>query len=142
VFFLNRPLRSLKDASGRRVFSNVQGDFNLAALPDVLDRQRRNRALTWQGVARGIWNQSERSTLTGTAKPGDTTCQHALFMLRWLGRTPESFPPSSTDDAKMTPLPFAGPDQWLRWDPRKLYAALDSERRERSLTWPQLAREW
>ncbi len=131
----------------------MQGDFDIAALFDALDSQRRNRALSWQGVARGMWNQSAElnaqrddhpisaSTLTGMAKRGDTTCQHALFMLRWLDRTPESFLPGSTDDAQRAPLPSAGPDQRLRWDLLKLYAALDSQRRERSLTWPQLARE-
>ena len=64
-----------------------------------------------------------------------------FFMLRWLGRTPESFMPGSTADAKTTALPFVGPAQRLRWDLRKLYDTLDSQRRERSLTWPQLAHE-
>ncbi len=65
--------------------------------------------------------------------------QHALFMVRWLGRAPESFMPGST--AKSTALPLAGSDQRLRWDLQKLYDALDSKRRERSFTWPQLAHE-
>ena len=34
-----------------------------------------------------------------------------FFMLRWLGRTPESFMPGSTADAKRTALTFAGADQ-------------------------------
>ncbi len=130
---------------------DLQSDFDIAALFDALDSQRRNRALTWQAVARELWDQSaalnarrddhpiSASTLTGMAKRRDTTCQHALFMLRWLGRTPESFMPGST--AKNTALPFAGSDQRLRWDLQKLYAALDSQRRERSFTWPQLAHE-
>ena len=132
---------------------NVQIDFDIAALFDVLDSQRRSRALTWQGVARELWDQSaalnarrddhpiSASTLTGMAKRGDTTCQHALFMLRWLGRAPESFMPGSMADANTTALPIAGPDQRLRWDLQKLYDALDSQRRERSFTWPQLAHE-
>jgi hypothetical protein len=128
-------------------------DFDIAALFDSLDAQRRNRALSWQGVARELWNQSaalnaqrddhpiSASTLTGMAKRGDTTCQHALFMLRWLGRTPESFIPGSAADAERTALPFVGPDQRLRWDLQRLYDALDSRRRERSFTWPLLAHE-
>ena len=130
-----------------------QIDFDIAALFDALDSQRRNRALSWQGVARELWDQSatlnarrddhpiSASTLTGMAKRMDTSCQHALFMLRWLGRTPESFMPGSTADANKTALPSAGPDRRLRWDLQKLYAALDSQRRERSFTWQQLARE-
>jgi hypothetical protein len=81
---------------------NAPHDFDIAALFDALDVQRRNRALSWQGVAREIWNQSavlnahrddhpiSASTLTGMPNRRDTTCQHALFMLRWLGRTPEA----------------------------------------------------
>jgi len=132
---------------------NVQMEFDIAALFEALDSQRRNRALSWQGVAQELWHQSaalnarrndhpiSASTLTGMAKRRDTTCQHALFMLRWLGRTPDSFMPGSTADAQRTALPFVGPDQRLRWDLQKLYAALDSQRRERSFTWPQLAHE-
>ncbi len=132
---------------------DVQIDFDIAALFDALDSQRRNRALNWQGVAKELWDQSaalnaqrddhpiSASTLTGMAKRRDTTCQHALFMLRWLGRTPESFMPGSTADAKRAALPFVGLDQRLRWDLQKLYDALDSQRRKRSLTWPQLAHE-
>ena len=81
------------------------------------------------------------STLTGIAKRGDCTCQHALFILRWLGRTPESFltmPPAPRHDAI---LPSAGPDQRLRWDLGAVYDALDQHRRERDLTWKELARK-
>jgi len=131
----------------------VQIDFDIAALFEALDSQRRNRALSWQGVAQELWDQSaalnkrrndhpiSASTLTGMVKRKDTTCQHALFMLRWLGRAPESFVPGSTVDAPRTALPFVGPDQRLRWNLQELYDALDSRRRERSFTWPQLAQE-
>jgi hypothetical protein len=137
---------------------NVQIDFDIAALFEALDSQRRSRALSWQGVARELWDQSaalnarrndhpiKASTLTGMLKLKDTTCQHALFMLRWLGRTPESFMPGSTADAQTadaqrTALPAVGPDQRLRWNLKKLSDALDSQRRERGFTWAQLAQE-
>ena len=132
---------------------NVRIEFDAVALFEALDSQRRDRALSWQGVAQELWDQSaalnarrddhpiSASTVTGMAKQRDTSCQHALFMLRWLGRTPESFMPGSTADAKRTALPFAGPDRRLRWDLQKLYDALDSRRRERSFTWRQLALE-
>ena len=132
---------------------SVQIDFDGVALFDALDSQRRNRALSWQGVAQELWDQSaalnvqrgdhpiSASTLTGIAKRGDTTCQHALFILRWLGRTPESFMAGSTADASRTALPIVGPHQRLRWNLQELYDALDSQRREQSLTWPQLAHE-
>ncbi len=126
-------------------------DFDIAALFDALDAQRRSRGLTWSGVAREIWDQSAAlnavradhpispSTLTGMAKRGDTTCQHALFMLRWLRRTPESFLPGAKTDTPPARHPLIGPDRRLRWDLKKLHEALDAQRRERSLTWAQLA---
>jgi hypothetical protein len=132
---------------------NSQTDFNVGALFSALDAQRRDRRLNWQGVARELWDLSatlsarrndhpiSASTLTGMAKRKDTSCQHALFMLRWLDRTPESFVPGSTGDARKNVFPRAGPDQRLRWDLQRLFDSLDTHRRERTLTWPQLARE-
>lgn len=132
---------------------NAPIDFNIAALFDALDAQRRDRTLSWQGVAEELWNQSatlnaqrndhpiSASTLTSMAKRGDTTCQHALFMLRWLGREPESFFPGATVDTNRTALPLAEPDKRLRWDLQKLWDSLDAQRRERCLSWPQLAHE-
>jgi hypothetical protein len=69
---------------------NVQIDFDIAALFEGLDSQRRNRALSWQGVAQELWDQSaalnkrrndhpmSASTLTSMAKRRDTTC-HLRF---------------------------------------------------------------
>ena len=88
-----------------------------------MEAQRVDRGISWQQVAAELWDQSivlnERrrdhpisaSTLTGIAKRGDCTCQHALFILRWLRRTPESFlipPPIATDEAM---LPVVGRDE-------------------------------
>jgi hypothetical protein len=42
------------------------------------------------------------------ATRGDTTCQHALFMLRWLGRAPETFVPGPAACATRAALPVAG----------------------------------
>ncbi len=68
---------------------NVQIDFDIAALSDALDSQRRNRGMSWQGVAKEQWDQSatlnarrddhpiSASTLTGMTKRRDTSCQHA-----------------------------------------------------------------
>ncbi|HKW10330.1 MAG TPA: hypothetical protein VJO33_08115, partial [Gemmatimonadaceae bacterium] len=81
-----------------------------------------------------------RATLTGIAKRGDTTCQHALFILRWLGRDAESFMSVAASNGN-TALPSVGPDRRLRWNLAALYDALDARRRERELTWRALARE-
>jgi hypothetical protein len=104
-------------------------------------------------VAREIWELSSElneqrtdhpispATLTGMPKRGDTTCQHALFFLRWLARSPESFMPGVEPRTYEQPLPAVGADRRLRWNLKKLHGALDTQRRERGLTWNQLAHE-
>jgi hypothetical protein len=132
--------------------SQVPGDFDPRALFEALDRQRQERDLSWSGVARELWAMSAElntlrprdhplapATITNLAKNGDTSCQHALFFLRWLGRTPESFVPGAEDAGR--PLPECGPDRRPRWHLERLHGALDEERRARSLTWPALAAE-
>jgi DNA-binding XRE family transcriptional regulator len=132
--------------------SEAPGDFDAQALFESLDRQRQERGLTWRGVADEIWAMSpdlnaERphdhpiapSTLTNLARNGDTSCQHALFFLRWLGRSPESFVPDAHDtDA---PLPDPGPRRRPRWHLTRMYDALDEHRRTEGLTWAALAAE-
>lgn len=139
----------------------MQAMFDAQALYRALDTQRAERGLTWPGVALELWDMSSElanrrgedhpiaaGTLTNVARRGDTSCQHALFMLRWLGRDPEDFVPGALP-ATRAPLPTAGRDRRLRWHlhatPRRdvpgLYEALDQRRRDVELTWPALARE-
>jgi hypothetical protein len=117
-----------------------------------MDAKRSHRKLSWREVAQEIWDQSatlnrrrqdhpiSQSTLTGIAKRGDCTCQHALFILRWLGLAPESFMTNPPKKPLDTTLPKAGPERRLRWDLAKLYSALDAQRRRKDLTWAELAR--
>lgn len=126
-------------------------EFDVAALFDALDAQRLQRGLSWKGVADELWALSadlnERrsdhpiapATLTGMRERRATSCQHALFMLRWLGRTPESFLGDAEGRVTGAPLPAAEPDRRLRWNLGVLYEALDAERRSQQLTWRQLA---
>jgi hypothetical protein len=128
-------------------------DFDALAMHAAMDAQRVERGLSWQQVATALWEQSallnERrhdhpisaSTLTGIAKRGDCTCQHALFILRWIGRTPESFLSVPPVNASSTSLPSAGPDQRLRWNLAAVHEALQERRSERGLTWKALAKE-
>ncbi len=128
-------------------------EFDAIALYKALDMQRRKRGLTWRQVADEIWDQSadlnrqrgdhpiSPSTLTTIAKRGDTTCQHALFILRWLGRAPESFLSPALPTSKSAALPPIGLDRRLRWDLPALYVALDTQRRDKQLTWMSLAKE-
>ena len=131
----------------------MRNDFDALAMYRAMDAQRSPRGLSWRQVADQIWEMSadlnllrrdhpiSPSTLTGIARRGDCTCQHALFILRWLDRTPESFlmnPPANTD---VTAFPSAGRNERLRWDLAMLYDALNARRREDGLTWVGLARQ-
>jgi len=60
-------------------------------------------------------------------------------MLRWLGRSPESFLAGGPEDDARFALPAAGPDRRLRWALKLLYASMDEKRRQDGLTWPALA---
>ena len=132
---------------------DVVREFNARSLYAAMDAQRVDRWLSWPQVAAEIWDQSvvlngrrgdhpiSASTLTGIAKRGDCTCQHALFILRWLGRIPESFlaPAQSSEDGAI--LPIAGTDERLRWNLAALAEAVGTRRLERGLTWKALATE-
>jgi hypothetical protein len=126
-------------------------DFDGQALFQALDAQRTARGLSWRQVADEIWGLSAElndrrrdhpispSTITNIAKRHATSCQHALFFLRWLGRSPESFLAAPAGQVIEGRLPVAGPDRRLRWNLAQLYQALDERRREEELAWAQLA---
>ena len=75
------------------------------------------------------------------ATRGATSCQYALFMLRWLRRAPEDFLAGPVVEVGDVRLPRAGVDSRLRWDLRQLHEALGERREEQALTWAELARE-
>lgn len=127
-------------------------DFDGFALFAALNQQREAQGLSWPGVAKAIWDQSyvlneqrhdhpiSPATLAKMRTTGATSCQHALFVLRWLERTPESFLEDPPGDLPVPAIPLVGPDRRLRWSLSAIYEALDDRRREQLLTWPQLAR--
>jgi hypothetical protein len=127
-------------------------EFDAQGLFAAMDAQRRERALTWQGVATELWDQSAAlnhrrhdhpispATLTNIATRDAVSCQHALFILRWLGKSPESLLKGGTVNVR-TALPAALSDRRLRWDLSALYGALDECRTSIPLTWTALADE-
>jgi hypothetical protein len=128
--------------------------FDCDALFNALDSQRRDRDLGWYELADELWQQSsdlnaQRSSdhpLCGGAvqrlqERGATSCQYALFMLRWLRRSPEDFLAGPVLDVGDVRLPEVGADRRLRWDLNQLHTVLNERRRQQSLTWAQLADE-
>jgi hypothetical protein len=124
--------------------------FDMRALQATLDSERRARKLTWNQLAAEISEPFRItpsipisvSTLRTMAAKRSVTSAVVLQVLRWLRRTPESFlagrdEPPSPEEA----LPEAGPGQILRFDTAALHAALDAKRRERGMTWKEVAGE-
>jgi hypothetical protein len=127
--------------------------FDGDALIGALDAQRAERGLGWTALADELWQQSAElnaqlsdhslcpGALVRTAKRKTMSCQYALIILRWIDRTPEEFLTGPLVDVADLQLPEAGPAHRLRWDLRQLHAALNEQRRERNLTWAELAAE-
>lgn len=90
-------------------------DFDVAALYTAVDAER--QALRTRRVVEG---------------------DGVLQVLRWLGRSPESFVPGAVDGVG---LPDPGPGRILRFDTELIYDALNTRRVERNLTWRQVANE-
>jgi hypothetical protein len=126
--------------------------FDCDALFDALDTRRDEGALGWYELADELWQQSatlnverpDDHPLCGGAiqrlpQRGATSCQYALFMLRWLERAPEEFLTGPVADVGDVRLPQAGPESRLRWDLAALHGVLNQRRQEQGLTWAALA---
>ena len=126
--------------------------FDFSAFTLALNARRRELGRDWGQLADDLWNQSaglntdldEGHTMCGGALSrlpdrNDTSCQYAMFALRWMNQAPEDFLVGPVIDVGDTRLPEAGPDRRLRWDLGELYAAVDLQRRGRGLTWAALA---
>ena len=131
-----------------------QPAFDCTALFAALDARRGERGLGWYELADVLWEQS--SSLNADRESDHplcggaiqrlrvreaTSCQYALFMLRWLNQAPEDFLTGPVHDVGDVRLPEAGPDRRLRWDLNQLHGRLNDERKQRTLTWAALAEE-
>lgn len=127
-------------------------DFSLRALYEALDAQRRSRGISWAQATREMNGGARRarpsrhalsaSTVKGIGTRRVAEGDGVLQMLRWLGRTAESFVPGHPEsESQRAQLPRLPTGRILRFDTRKIHAALDARRIERQMTWPQVARE-
>jgi len=125
--------------------------FDFTAFVDAFDTARRARELSWYEFADELWQQSSElnaelldhplcgGAVSRLGTRGETSCQYALFLLRWLNRAPEDFLTGPVVDVGDTRLPEPGPDSRLRWDLARLHSALNAQRQQHGLTWTQLA---
>jgi hypothetical protein len=123
-------------------------DFDLRALYDALDEERRARGMSWAAVTREVnrfvtvLRPIATSTITGLKQKPAGEGDAILQMLLWLGRSPESFVPGVPDaDAERFRLREMRRGLILRWDTKALHAALNAERQARGLTWGEVARQ-
>ncbi len=119
----------------------------------MLDARRQERGLGWYDLAEELWDQSadlntekQDHPLCGGAvsrqqSRGATSCQYALFMLRWLDQSPENFLTGPAVEVGDTRLPEAGPNVRLRWNLPRLHQAINERRQDQGLTWTALATE-
>lgn len=124
--------------------------FDMGALQAALDAERRARELSWTELTEEINVPFQGtpsipisvSTLRSMHAKRSVTSAVVLQVLRWLGRSPESFlnGGESADEAGdlFAPGVRAG---ILRFDTRALHAALNAERVKRGMTWKQVAAE-
>jgi hypothetical protein len=123
--------------------------FSLAALYEALDQCRKAKGLTWQALLDEINGNPRQprgiavSTVTGLRTKRVAEGDGVLGMLVWLGRSPESFVPghplASAPEAALPPVRPG--HRGLRWDVQGLYAAMQSRRAERDMTWQEVADE-
>ena len=123
-------------------------DFSLRDLYAALDAQRQARGLPWAQATREIsrcagWTGARSistSTVTGTRFRRAAEGDGVLQMLLWLNRSPESFVPGHPEFGESnTGMPNVPANKILRFDTRRLHAALDAQRMERDMTWTQVA---
>jgi hypothetical protein len=125
----------------------------MGALCAALDQERAARGLSWTEVVAELNAPfkfvpsipTSLSTIRGMGGKASVTGAVVLQVLRWLERSPESFlagrpAPSLATDAAVA-LPDVGPERILRFDTKAIHAALDEARRERGLTWREIAGE-
>ena len=122
----------------------------MQALLDALDAACCDRALTWVALTAEI-NKPFHGTTSipinvGTIRSMRTkravTSAVVLQVLRWLGRTPESFLQGNEAGPDINEaLPEPGPSRILRFDTTAMYMAINAEGEKRGMTWKQLARQ-
>ncbi len=126
----------------------------MAALCVSLDAARAARGLSWVELV-GEINAPFKfvpslpispSTIRGMGGKASVTSAVVLQVLRWLGRSPESFlagrsAPEVGRGASAEALPDVGSERILRFDTKGIHAALDEARRARGLTWKLVASE-
>jgi hypothetical protein len=137
--------------SGQEKVLTSPSGFDTQAFFAAVDARRHERQLSWPALATALWEQSRLlndrrkdhpiapATIKRLAQRRELSCQHALFVLRWLDIPPETFIAEPEPGTAGVPLPSADQGHRLRWNLRKLYSALNTARTARGATWQEAA---
>ena len=109
----------------------------MRALCTALEDAREARGLSWTALVAEMNAPfkfvpsipTSLSTIRGMGGRASVTSAVVVQVLRWLGRSPESFlkgrPPPTGVDASAEALPDVGPQRILRFDTKRIHAALE-----------------
>ena len=112
--------------------ANPTDEFDYRGVWEAIEAERQARGLNRTQLLRDI-DWVSQGVLNRLEQGGPTTCQHIVGLLRWLGRSPESFMPGVIDCPA-----YALPDTGLfpvRWSMPALYEAIDARREELGMSW-------
>jgi hypothetical protein len=113
--------------------------FDPQALYDAIDAQRREREMTWSGLAKEL--RVSISTIQGmTKRQWGIELDGVLGMTRWLGRSIESFAGGDGGPVRKHGV-LTKSGLYTRFSTAALYEAVDTERQKQGMTWEQVAAE-
>src|SRR5215218_8571607 len=109
--------------------------FDYRELGEAIESRRQELNLSPSGLIRSI-NWLSAAPLARLRQGGTNTCQHVNGLLRWLGRSPESFSPGMVDGPECR-IPDFGPYA-VRWNMATLWEAVDAQRIGRGQSWDEV----
>ncbi|MEY2469751.1 MAG: hypothetical protein QOF21_2449 [Actinomycetota bacterium] len=118
--------------------TNASGDFDYRGVWQAIEAERIARGLSRTAAVKDI-HWLEARVINNLEHGIGTTCQHITGLLRWLGRSPESFMPGIKDRPEYA-IPDVGPFA-VRWSMPALYDAVDARRAELGMSWQQVGDE-
>lgn len=140
----------MKNLWQNALMDNRLCEFDMKAFHAALDAERQVRHLSWAELTSEI-NEPFRdtsslpisvTTIRNMPTKRSVTSAVVLQVLRWMGRTPESFLSGRISAPRAEEmLPIGGPSRILRFDTRAMHAALNAERLRRKVSWKQVAGE-
>ena len=104
-----------------------------------MEERRQELGLTTSGLVRSIDWMSAAPLSRYRQGNANRSCQFAIGLLRWVGRSPESFSPGMADGPECC-LPDFGPYS-LRFNMATLWLAVEDQRSDLGLTWKEVGED-